>query len=488
MRIPVSFFVVAAICAMPAWGADDPAVLERVNRELDQARREQAQIQDAPLDERLNLHFGGDLGLSGVYTKTANGVDFSAARADLKVYGWAELDAGHLLYVRARALHDDAFGKDLFLEKGGRFGDTRDAAYFDRFWYRLDLARALGDPGEMPCNLTAQVGRQHVRWGQGLALDGDLYAGLTEVSWEDEKAGKLSLEGLVGWTPNRDFYDFDRSRPGYYRDTDRLFWGAKLGWQDAGPLQTHLYAFVLDQRDRNDDPARAPLGFPAGVPTQFRYDSQYWGIGATGNLGLARLTYATEWVWENGHSMSSSITPAGTPVAQQQEDIRAFAGKALLAWNFLDDQRSRVEGEVLLGSGDADRFASSTDTYGGNAAGTRDRAFNAFGYARTGLLFNAPVSNLASYRLGASTSLLPNDRLRVGVDAFLFRKLDAAGAGNESVNTGADLGQELDLHFNWQILSDVSWSVHYGLFNPGAANFGSREVRHFVFTGVHYAF
>lgn len=482
----------AALCAScwpcpSARAADEPSVLDRVNRELEDARADQTPASSA---DRLGFNWGGEAGLSYVHTDAPGRLSYSAMRADLKLYGFISDEDRQMVYVRVRGTHDDGFGRDLFLGSDDRPASTRDALYFDRFWYRVDLAKALGADASK-WDARAQIGLQQVRWGSGLVLDDALYAGLVDVGGAVCPEGSLWLTGMAGYTPDRDFYEFDQSRPYYNTNVSRMFYGAQLAWQDNGPLHTKVYGYFLQQQDRNANSPATPLGVPpflTPMPARFGYDSQYWGLGASGAVpGLAQLSYLAEGVMERGRSTSTPMNSLAFAVPQTREDIEAWAAQAQLAWTFRDTGATRLEAEVLAGSGDSDRFGSSTNTLGGNASGTKDAAFNAFGYAKTGLVYNAPVSNLLSMRLGASSFVIPKE-LKVGADAYLFRKLSSNGASQESTKAGSDLGAELDLHAEWKVLSDVTLSAHYGIFLPGADDSNGREVRHFIFTGVRYAF
>ncbi len=476
----------ACLWHAPARAADETTVLDRVNRELDETR--QAQAQEAASDQ-FSVNWGGEAALSYVYSDRIHDIEYSAARGDLKIYGFLNDADKHMVYVRVRALHDDGFDKNIFLDNQSNGESQRDMVYFDRFWYRIDLNKAMDSQNAW--NARAQVGLQQVRWGSGLVLDNALYAGLADVGGRVCEAGEVWLTGMVGYTPNRDFYEFDRSRPDYHNEVNRLFYGGQVAWQDTGPTHTKVYGYLLGQRDHNPSQATTPLGVPAfltPMPATYGYDSYYLGLGAAGAVpGLSQLTYLAEGVLERGRSTTSPMDSTAFIVPQTRENIRAWAAQAQLTWNFRDSLDSRVEVEGLAGSGDSDRFGSSSSTLGGNTSGTTDTAFNAFGFARTGLLYNAPVSNLLSVRLGASTFIVPK-QVRLGADAFLLRKLDGQGASNETTRAGKDLGFEMDFHADWKVLSDLTVGVHYGFFVPGDATSDERNVRHFIFTGVRYAF
>jgi hypothetical protein len=147
--------------------------------------------------------------------------------------------------------------------------------------------------------------------------------------------------------------------------------------------------------------------------------------------------------------------------------------------------------EILAATGDPDRQHTS-NTIGGNLAGTDDTAFNAFGYANTGLALAPALSNLLSIRFGISG--LPArgrgifDRLRFAGDFFILAKLDPDAPLNVVTTTGDRwVGLELDLILEWQVYHDLSLDVRWGLFYPGDA-IPNDDFRQFLYLGVSYGF
>jgi hypothetical protein len=150
--------------------------------------------------------------------------------------------------------------------------------------------------------------------------------------------------------------------------------------------------------------------------------------------------------------------------------------------------------EFLYATGDDDRLGSPVNTAGGNLAGTTDHGFNAFGFRNTGLAYAPPISNLVMFRLGGRVRPLPDHRctkhLEIGTDVFFFMKDESRAAGIEAASTNQDmnLGQEVDVFLNWRILSDLLFTVRYGVFFPGSSYTGTRSARHFLFTGITFSF
>ncbi|HUB25287.1 MAG TPA: hypothetical protein VL992_07635, partial [Tepidisphaeraceae bacterium] len=88
-------------------------------------------------------------------------------------------------------------------------------------------------------------------------------------------------------------------------------------------------------------------------------------------------------------------------------------------------------------------------------------------------------------------------RLELGADIFLFEKTLKSAPIDEPTSTSDSdryLGWEPDFYMNWQITSDLTLAMRYGLFFPSNGEFdavkdlGGDKVRSLFFTGVTYAF
>src|SRR5207244_1131431 len=180
------------------------------------------------------------------------------------------------------------------------------------------------------------------------------------------------------------------------------------------------------------------------------------------------------------------------PVDQTRDEIQALAADVRLDYVIPDMRRTRLGAEIILASGDPDRDVHTSNTFGGNHPGTRDRAFNAFGLLDTGVAFSPNVSNLAALRIGGSTFPLPDvskfRQMQVGVDLFIFDKLLASAPIDEPTTNDHYLGFEPDVYINWAVTSDVTVAVRYGIFFPGAAIVQDDNPRQFFSIGVTYAF
>ena len=207
-----------------------------------------------------------------------------------------------------------------------------------------------------------------------------------------------------------------------------------------------------------------------------------------------RIVYGAEGVLEGGHTLSNSFLRSSsgvTPIPSSRDAIRAFAGDGRLDYVFADPHNSRASAEVIFASGDHARGTTNT-TFNGNPPGRRDLAFNGFGLLNTGLAFAPQVSNVIVTRFGVSTDPLNNfsafRKLEVGADFFIFDKYLERAPIDEPTSSGRYLGWEPDFFLNWQITSDLTLAMRYGLFFPGDKIQSSDKTRQLFFTGVTLAF
>ena len=224
--------------------------------------------------------------------------------------------------------------------------------------------------------------------------------------------------------------------------------------------------------------------------THYGYNSWYVGGGSQGSFS-DHLLYAVELVYEGGSTKTSSIDATGAAIPQSTDNISAGAMDARLDYLLTDANHSRLSAEIILASGDRDRGLTNT-TIGGVAPGKTDHAFNAMGLLNTGLAFAPQVSNLVVGRIGGSTVPIPDaplfERMQIGIDGFVFSKLDDQAPIDEITNRGDGfLGTEADVYLNWQITSDVALAIRYGIFLPGDAT-PSAAARNFFYTGLTFSF
>ena len=255
--------------------------------------------------------------------------------------------------------------------------------------------------------------------------------------------------------------------------------------------EQHPYVYGLIQRDYNGDHNLSTSG---DITTHYSYNSEYLGVGSAGPLS-DHFRYGVESAVEFGNTLSDSSAVSGfilVPTHQTRDDIRAYASDAKIDYVPQDEHNSRLSTEFIFATGDRDRGLTNT-TFNGNAPGTPDRAFNAFGLLNTGLAFASPTSNILVLRMGASTFPLPTNellkRFQIGTDIFVFGRPNAAAPIDEATNRGSSyLGWEPDVYVNWQVVSDVTIALRYGVFVPSPNAFTDAESRQFLYLGATFAF
>jgi hypothetical protein len=476
-----------------AYGQDTS--LERFERQLEQIQRDTRLRVDAriPAEQRVLVDYGGYTTFAFISVDDIQQDTHLLGQYDLSVYGRVNIDGAHEFFMRVRTSYrsfgGDGAGEDEFDDDDNGWQDP--AVQIDRATYRFDLARHLAayNGEQIPGNFIFQGGRQLVHWANGLVLSDDIDGGVITLNYRD--ATLLILAGIT----REENIDFDPSRPDFDEDTERGFYGAMFSYDVTPQHRPFIYGLV--QRDYNDDETLstdADGDGTADFDTKFEYDSWYLGFGSNGALS-DQLLYAVEMVYEGGEGLSANPGNIDDGFGDQtEEDISAFAADARLDYMLADENRSRLTGEFLLATGDTDRENGATNTtLNGNRSGTDDHAYNSWNLVNTGLAFAPAVSNLIMVRLGASTFPMPNsdcfERMQVGVDTFVFHTFNENAPIDEPTDQGEGfLGGEIDLYVNWEITSDLSLAVRYGIFLPGEAVESNDDARHFFYTGLTFSF
>jgi len=498
---PVAVAIGAAVawllsCAPAVAQGSDSAALrsaENLQRQLNQedAEMRQAYYANAPISERLSIEYGGTFRYAFNIIDTAQSQETYQQIYDLRLFTSIELDGAHRFFGRLR------FQYNQWDFRGTRaIGPDYDDVGWQNpigelYWYEFNLAGMIrAQTGNKPdYNFVAKVGRQYVIWGQGGVLSNYMYAGIFDFSWRDWKA-----TGMIGVTSGNDTIDWDLSRPGYDTDTQRLYYGGKLEF--AGFAGHRPYLYLLAQKDLNEGQvALLPAALPT-IPTTFNYDSSYVGLGSNGALG-ADLVYRAECMYEYGTTLSDPLPRDGTltPVPQQNSQISAVAGVGGLTWLRRDKADTRIDFQIVAGSGSPDRLDAG-NTFGGIAPGAVDTSFNSLGYVNTGLVLSPDFANLLCPSLGFSTSPFPGggifENFRVGITGFLFgRILSNAPLSFQTQPGGTNyVGGEVDFSVEWRLLSDLDLSFKYGIFMPNQSAFfpSQSATRDFVYIGGTFAF
>ena len=450
------------------WAAEPTSFLEQMvaeERDREQAlEAERLQLQPFTLEYggwyRFSFFWFEEPGLGFIPSN-----DVSLRNQDFRLWLSANLEDIHYVYARFRLGLVDFSRGDSF---DGNDEDT-EGVNLDMGYYRLDVTRALkrycGVPS--PVSLQVQVGRQYFNVGTGLVysrIDDGAQMFLAAPLWNLN----LFLSDSI-----RSEDDVDRSIP-FPERSRRFFSGAQFTWK--GIDQHEPYVFWVLQNSHNRDNV---------FFQDFKYDSQYAGVGSHGQLVLPGLRYYGEAIWEWGRS-SPTWVPSGL------EEIEAFAADAGLDYYFDCRTKPRVGVEYAFGSGDKDRM-SPTNTVGGNLAGTDDTNFLYFGFINTGYAIAARLSNLQFVRLGGSFRPCEGnpvlDHLELGANLFWYWKDQRTGGISDFRANLADeeVGKELDIFLHWQVLSDLAFSVRFGTFYPGDA-YSQDTDRSFLATSVTYSF
>ncbi len=435
---------------------------QRAIEEMVRAEREKL----SPVTEKFELDYGGYYSLFLFLYDDGVNSSRTFRRHDLRLWTRIGLDAGaHEIYARSRLSFIDFNPGDQFDDE-----DDVEGMNLERGFYKFDLSKAMLAYADrrIRYNVEFKIGRDLAEFGTGFVLSTPL-----DQVWIRATCQAFELTGLVGKTLGSS-QDFDLSRNP--ERTRRTFFG--LQGKYRGFERHQPFAYVLWQRDHIDD----------NIPTvaqRYDYDSFYVGLGSTGEV-IPNLRYSTELAFETGHSFSSGAF-------QRKNNISAWAWDFELEYLFRTKGKPRVGLEYMFASGDPDRLASPTSTVGGNSKGFQDTSFIGFGYRDTGLSFAPRLSNVHVWRAGASFFPLEGherfDRLEVGTSWFLYHKHHSAAAVSDPTATNGSgyLGWEMDYFANWDISTDFSATVRYGVFLPGDA-FLDRTTRTYLLVGFTWNF
>ncbi len=394
---------------------------------------------------------------------------------DLRLWGAASYQDVHSAYLRVLTSYEDWNSGDNPMG----YGDDYKEFEFVRAWYQFNvdefIARQTGQ--EQNYDLSVRVGRQLIELGTGLAMVWPLDAIRVNAEVCD-----LELMGFVARSID-DYPNIDKSDP-VYTHQDRWFWGLQARY--TGLRGHSLFAYYLSNHDmtspKEPDPARRAI-------QDYDYTSQYIGIGSEGQFVLPNMKYQVELVGETGRTHSYFQGPF-----EDQDDICAWALDVQLAYYFPTRMRPKVWAQYLYASGDNDRDFSTTSTAGGNRPGTVDNAFNGFGFRDTGISYAPEISNLQMWQLGGS--FLPFEQtswgknLELGTKVYFYAKAAGGGPTDDTTIDNANsryLGWEWDAYVDWRITSDVSVTVRYGAFQPGAA-YEDSDCRQFLYAALTYSF
>ena len=460
--------VLAGVLAQAAGGAAPPPRPEEVFQRsyfFDQQTRERIEAA-VPTEQKALLEWGGAYVPSYTFFDDFTGHDSHVTVQDLRLWLQMRLDEVHRIYARGLLRYTDWASGDAH---GFRAHDVQ-GMNLEVGYYELDIAGAARRYGGQtwPVRSLFRAGRQYIEVGRGIALAKYLDAGWLQVETKD-----LAL-ALFGGVTIESEDNLDRSAPGFSRSRRNVY-GMQVAYR--GIPNHEPYAYLVWQRDRSTERPNDPF-------QEYRYDSRYAGLGCRGGLG-ARTQYGVEAIWEFGHS-------AANLQARGSERIVAYAFDGQLDHYTDWPGKPQFSLEYAHASGDKDRLSATTAVLG-NRLGTNDRQFQGFGYLNSGLALGARFSNLQFVRAGARFTPYEDKarlgRLDFGVNYYHIWKAENDGPISDplAVDDAWEIGQEVDVFAEWRVLSDLSWSVHWGRLFPGGA-YASQKPRDFVFTALTFSF
>ncbi len=357
---------------------------------------------------------------------------------DIRIWGKALIKDLNNFYIRIKAISVDYNKGDGYLGNDNYWIKPR----LDQGFYKIKLFDTLYSP-----KVELLVGRQYMYLGSGL-----VYGRVDDGVRIDVRHVDFSTRIIAAQTV-RSISDIDRSRPGR-GDSHRSFFGLQIDYQVMDRHQP--YIFFLNQNDNNREN-------PENTTQEYDYNSEYLGLGIRGTIKTG-LEYAAEFIRETGTSYANGA---------QWTTSNIRASGTLLHLRYLSPSKfsPRITVRYLHGSGDSDR-GSVTNTAGGNQFGTDDKNFMYFGYALTGYVLGSKISNLHVYNVLVSIKPVEYNKTfkdtELGLGLYWYHKEKRNGAISDSTATlnKKDVGNEIDLYFNWKVFYDLSVSARGGWFFP----------------------
>ncbi len=454
--------LMVSLMTLPGW-AQEFGEPER-ERLIEEERRAELEPTALP-EQRLLLEYGGWYRSTYAWFDDI-GNEVVMMHQDLRLWASGNLDDVLFGYGRIRLGYVDYGEGD---DQRGRNHDGK-GPNLDMGFLSLDVNKALEkySEGALPWDVRVQGGRQYYHLGRGLVMR-DVQDGVQLFV----RSKYLDFRGLGSWTiRSRD--NVDRSVPGF-TESHRLFLGGQL---DYTGFDKHTpYVYFLSQDDYSEELPEDPL-------QEYRYDSNYLGLGSVGEL-FRNARYYTEVSLQRGESYATGTTT-------KREDVKAYALDLGLDYFFPCHTHPRLGVEWAYGSGDDDRM-SVTNAVGGNQPDSIDTNYLYFGVINTGYALAPRLSNLQFIRVGGTLKPFQGsehfDRLEVGCNFFEYRKDEASGAISDfrANRDHEDVGSALDFIVFWRIFHDLQLSAKYGVFYPGKA-YSSRASREFLLTSITYSF
>lgn len=471
------FLLLSALIAWTPAARGQMSLNQNVNQSILQSQRELIREndrrfqQELPAAQKFNMDWGGWYNFYFYLFDDGIENDRTLRQYELRLWTSLSADQGiHEGYVRGVSIFNDWNQGDNY----NAHQNDLDGPNLERGWYQFNLTKALQVHGStnLPVDLKLKGGRDLVTIGTGYAMDITLDHFQSKSEW----AG-FETTYIFGRTPSST-PNIDTSRP--VQDHSNR-WFHIIQEKYKGFAWHEPFAYVIWQRDHTSED-------PRDLFQDFRYNSTYYGWGSTGDLGqvIPNLRYSSEWVIERGSSY-------GNDRFIRTNDIKAWGFDQRLDYIFRHKSRPIISVEYMFASGEPTRLGSPTNATGGVDKGFADHSFVAFGFRDTGLSYAPRLSNIHIWRAGGVVRPLHQYEitkdLEVGADYYLYYKNKSVAAVSDPLATEASgyLGWEMDYYANYRIFSDLSYTVRFGTFFPGAA-YDETSCRPFLLTGVTWSF
>jgi hypothetical protein len=452
ITVVLAFCALGVVAAASAFAQDQKKFLEEERRKEMDARPKL----DDDLKQPILWDVGGWLHLQLDHLDDPPFRDTRTDRYfDLRLWGQIQLDRTYTAYLRLQTDYVD-------FNPGDQFKTSSDNTFR---WPHIDQAWVEADWTESGRGVVLRAGREFVTIGSGLLFNDVAYA--VQGTYDGEQWA------LRAWLAHSLVHedDIDQSLP-HPHESHRVFLGLEGDLLITGSHRAYVMFLMEHDLNREDNPLQ-----------DWDYNANYFGLGGRGTI-VAGWGYSVEAVLEFGRTASAGGT--------RKDPITAFALLFLTDYQFQGPMEPALRFQYMFGSGDSDR-ASVADMAAGNRAGTTDTSFLSFGFVQTGFSLFPRVSNIHIVRLGGSIRPLESvelfHKLEVGLYGYYYRKASAQELISDSraFLNSADVGKEFDLFLRWRILSDLGFSLNYGVFFPGKAYLDDSP-RNFVSAGITYSF
>jgi hypothetical protein len=385
---------------------------------------------------------------------TQLGFDRTLKDFDLRVWGEVKYHDNTKLYARVRSFFADYNSGD---SPSGHDHDWQ-RLRSDQVFVENQIARIAGLDAKYDLDLT--LGRQFFFMGKGVAM-ASVLDGARLFARSGEWQADFMAAKTIHNTP-----DIDATVPETDHESDRLFAGGIVSTTAFGERRFYLYA--LSETDQN--------GYKTGTQS-FDYNAFYLGFGAEGGINIGgfkpnELGYSAELVVQSGKSNATG--------SAKEESILAYGLLADFFW--LPGDRLPFKSRGILtyafGSGDADR-GLQLGTVGGNRAGTKDGAFNYFGYVNTGYSLSPRLTNMHMVKANFEGSVAESVKLGASLYGFFKHHVAASITDFTAVKRGRFIGAELDVYLDWSVASDLDVGIRYGAFKPGGS-YSQKDQRNYL--------